>query len=167
MKRDPQALALLPPEEQARRALATAFSALARRPRSQAELGVLLRRKGFAADAVERALDRLRELGYLDDRAIADAAVRTAVRRGLGRRRVEQLLARRGLSGELAREAAARSAEGELERARGLLSRFPTPLEDVRAKGRAFRFLVARGFPGRVADQAVRSAAEPRSGGDE
>lgn len=55
----------------AHRCLSAALRYLDYRPRSAAELRQRLRRRGFSADTVEPALQRLREQGLLDDLAFA------------------------------------------------------------------------------------------------
>jgi regulatory protein len=150
-------------EEASRLAFGFALRALVRRPRTEAELRSVLTRRGCDADVIDATLGRLREVGYLDDAAVAEASVREAGRRGLGSRRVRHTLERRGVSGELSSEAERASAAGELERAQSLLRRrFPNGLgTDLRARARAFRLLLARGFPSSVARQAAGGEVEP------
>lgn len=57
--------------EHADRALRAAVRAIEQRPRSIAELRDRLRRKGFEAEAIEQALERLQQLELLDDRDFA------------------------------------------------------------------------------------------------
>jgi regulatory protein len=57
--------------EQADRAISAALRALDARPRSIAELRDRLGRKGFDADLIELAIERLSDLGLVDDRAFA------------------------------------------------------------------------------------------------
>ena len=106
---------------------------------------------------IEATVQRLFEQRYLDEAAVADVIVREAERRHLGSRRVAQTMTRRGVPGEVAGEAVRESGEGDLERARALLSRrYPTGLErDPRALEKAVRLLVRRGFPYGIARQAI------------
>ena len=79
---------------------------LGARSHSRVELGRKLARKGFEDDEVKAALDRLTELGYLDDDAFARAVVR---RRSTSRGQiaiVAELLAK-GVSRPAADEAVA------------------------------------------------------------
>lgn len=55
--------------EMADRAVSAALRALDARPRSIAELRDRLKRKGFESDLVELAIERLTDLGLVDDRA--------------------------------------------------------------------------------------------------
>ena len=56
--------------------VARAVGLLARRAHSKWELRRKLRMKGFAADAVDTAMARLVELGYLDDSSFAKGLVK-------------------------------------------------------------------------------------------
>jgi regulatory protein len=79
---------------------------LAGRSHSRVELRRKLGRKGFGEDEVEAALDRLTELGYLDDDAFARAVVR---RRSTSRGRIAIIaeLVAKGVSRPAADEAVA------------------------------------------------------------
>jgi regulatory protein len=143
--------------ELAKRALASATRALARRPRSRAELAALLRRRGYAEQAIAAALERLEAQGLLDDAAVAGAVGRQAAARRLGSRRVKQILAQRGVREGDARTAEEESRAADLERARALLERrFPAGVGRAPAeRARAARLLARRGFPGGVVRQAL------------
>lgn len=88
-----------PPEAQpgGKSAFQTALRHLAIRAYSVAELKEKLRRKAFDASAIEETVIRLKQLGYLDDRKLAERyASSLAQNRGWGRYRVErELKARR------------------------------------------------------------------------
>jgi regulatory protein len=144
-------------DELAKRALASATRALARRPRSRVELTALLRRRGYAEPAIVAALERLEAQGLLDDAAVAGAVGRQAAARRLGSRRVKRILAQRGVRGGVAHAAEAESRAADLERARALLERrFPGGVGRAPAdRARAARLLAARGFPGGVVRQAL------------
>lgn len=144
----------LPPDEETRKAVVAAYALLARRPFSRKELRGRLGRDFESADVVDAALDWLESRRLLDDRRLADDAVRAAVtRKGWGRRKVEQWLQGRGIEADLAAEAAGGiDPEEEARQAAALAAR-------QRARGKQpeqiFRFLVARGFPTAVARRAA------------
>ena len=147
------------------RAKAMALRALAARPRSEAEIRARLRRAGLGDEAAE-VVRWLAGLGYLDDRAYAQARARSLLRPGrLGPRLVERRLLAAGVDGALAREAVAGALEAEgggaraeLALCRALARRRadgdPEELAD-REKARLARFLAGRGFSGRAVAQAV------------
>ena len=144
------------PERARRKAFATAVRSLARRPRTVVELTQLLERREYDGEIVEATLERLRELGYLDEGAVADAVVRDAARRNLGSLRVARTLSRRGVPSEIATAAVRESGEEDLERARRLVARRWAELgRDSKLREKALRFLVGRGFPLSVARKAV------------
>ena len=87
-------------------ALDAGLRLLARRAHSRIELGRKLSRRGYQGDEVEAALARLRELGYLDDRAFAEGHVRRRGQ-GLGPRALSAELAARGVDRRIADRAVA------------------------------------------------------------
>lgn len=138
---------------------------LARRAHSRAELRQKLKRRGFEPDAVDAAVVRLAEMGYLDDAAFA----RGLVRRRSGSRGTLALsaeLAARGIDREGTEAALAGLDEGaQLAAATRLAERLyaarPSPgyremLDSVGAK------LARRGFPAGVVRAACRAVLADR-----
>jgi regulatory protein len=97
-----------------------AVELLARRPHFRLELRRKLEQRGFGFDAVRDALERLQDLGYLDDALLARQwASGELRRRGYGPRRIRAELRRRGVEGsDLERALEEAFAEGELNAAR-------------------------------------------------
>lgn len=78
------------------------LAALARRGRSVRELERWLRARKHGSKEVRQAVERLGELGFLDDAEFARAFARSrAIGRGLSRRRIQAELVRRGVEGDL------------------------------------------------------------------
>lgn len=76
----------------------TVLRALARRAHSRRELVDRLYRKEFPGRLIHETLDRLEEIGLVDDRAFAEAYVRDRLRlRPRGRRALRAELARKGV----------------------------------------------------------------------
>ncbi|MRR57656.1 MAG: regulatory protein RecX [Deltaproteobacteria bacterium] len=87
---------------EARSPLALAVDLLSRRDHSEAELRRKLSPKGFSAEALDEAMTRLKDAGYLDDRRFAGSFAEAAIRNGRGygfRLRLE--LSRRGIQDEI------------------------------------------------------------------
>lgn len=85
----------LPPEERAREAC---FAALERRMRSRYELLVILRRKRIPEEVAEQVLDRLTEVGLIDDTEFARVFVASRQRsRPRGPRGLAAELRKRGI----------------------------------------------------------------------
>ena len=141
------------------KALSRALALLARRAYTEAELRRRLSR--YPEAEVEEALARLREWGYLDDRAYAEGFARSRKRRwGSGRLRAELL--RRGVGEEVVEEVLPGEDE-EVEAAVSLLARRWSRLGGDRR--RAVGFLLRRGFPPEVAERAYeRLREEPPEG---
>ena len=158
---------LLPRLLSAARAVACydkALDALARRARSRADLERWLRARDFTADEVTPALDKLAELGLLDDLAFARGYAQSrTVGRGFGRRRVAAELARKGVSRAVVDEVLAELSEtleqGEPDamaaaaekRAKSLSSLAPEV-----AQRRLMGWLVRRGYDMRAASETAR-----------
>lgn len=82
-------------------ALDAGLRLLGRRAHSQAELGRKLGRRGYAQIEVRSAVDRLVELGYLDDRSFAEGHVRRR-KAGLGPLALSAELSARGVDRQVA-----------------------------------------------------------------
>ena len=145
-----------------------ALALLARAMHSRRALARKLTQGGFGAAAVDQAMSRLDELGYLDDAGYARLWVRSRVARGGdGRGKVLAGLRQHGISRQDA--AAALDAEYppelEAELCRKLAARlFDRHSADRRAGERVARQLAQRGFPGRLVMDALPGAAP--AGGD-
>ena len=84
---------------------------LDKRDYSRAELRRKLTEKGFTDAAAEAAVDRLAELGFVDDARYAPIVGRHYAAKGYGRGRVRQELQRRGIAKELWDDALAEMPE--------------------------------------------------------
>lgn len=95
------------------------------RPHSRAELAEALGRRGIPEEVGEPVLDRLSEVGLVNDAAFAESAVHSEHRhRGLSRRALSTRLRRRGVPDEIVRETVATiRPEDEEQRARELVRR--------------------------------------------
>ena len=91
---------------QYKRARERALRLLALRSRSRAELWKKLAERDFTKSAIERVLENLGELGYLDDEAFAvNRARHLAVNRLYGDRKIEEQLREKGIAPEAAKAA--------------------------------------------------------------
>jgi len=127
---------------------------LAGRPHSAVELARKLRQRGHDGEEVEAAIGRLREVGYLDDRAFAESLVgwRSGSR---GRRAMASELAARGVARDVALEVlGGLDPEAELKAARKLVAR------DLPNPARAAARLRRRGFSEDSIRSALRQTAE-------
>jgi regulatory protein len=140
---------MLEPREAAMR---RAGHALARRARSEAELTRTLAPVA-PPEVVERVLDDLRSLGYLDDAALARALAERRLESGWGSYRLRADLDRLEIDGEGARAAIALAEAGERSAAERLLE-LRAPGGDAR---RIAALLVRRGF----AEETVEALARP------
>jgi regulatory protein len=98
---------------------------LAMAPRSRAELQQKLTQRGCAPEVAGVVLDRLTQVGLIDDEAYAHMLVRTQqAGRGLARRALARELRTKGIDSDLADEALSSvSDEAERDRARALVDK--------------------------------------------
>jgi regulatory protein len=139
-----------------------ALRLLAVRPRARRELESRLRQAGFETAEVSSELDRLEEVGLLDDGAFArELADHHLTVRGSARRAVAGALASKGVSREtidrtlagLEQDESVRALEVATERARRL-----TSLRPEAAYGRLVSFLARRGYDGSTSREAAKAA---------
>jgi len=132
-------------------ALGTAARALARRDRSVVRLAEYLAHRGVAPKERTEAVERLGEIGYLDDGRFATGRARSLADRGYGDDAVRFELDREGVDAEQI-DAAVAGLAAERERAVSVLRGSRSPLAGIRK-------LAAKGFS---ADSIEAAAAEAR-----
>jgi regulatory protein len=161
-------------------AAATAF--LSVRPRSVTEVRRRLAQLGYPVALSDTVVERLVDLGYLDDRAFANAWIESRDRaRPRGALALRRELALKGLARELIDEvleergtaAGAAPTEPELAAAARLLARREAALrreaEPRRRRQRAYALLARHGFTPDICRQATSAflGADPElAGGD-
>lgn len=132
-------------------ALQLAYDQVARRARSEAELRRRLQKAGSDHDVIERVIERLKELRYLDDASFAASRTRGLAARGFGPRAVAARLYQAGVDAGLAEQGIAETFAGDEPRLarealeRRLRGRTFGELER-RERERLFRWLAGRGF---------------------
>jgi regulatory protein len=156
-------------------ALDRALRLLALKARTEAELDRALKRAGVSDVDRTLALARLRELGYMDDAAVASARARTLLEQGAAPLLVRRRLRAQGVSSGTARAAAEQAAEGAserelLERALEKKLRGRAPRDD-KERRRLFRALIGKGHRAVLVAEALRleldGAEEVDDGGEE
>ncbi|MFQ5351232.1 MAG: regulatory protein RecX [Thermoanaerobaculia bacterium] len=137
---------------------------LSRRPHFSAELGEKLARRGHDESVVAATLEKLAELGYLDDAGCARSlAAGPLSRRGYGPLRMRAELERRGAPEEEAAAAvAAVFAEGEEKAARQVAERWLSRRAATgRTRAALARHLDRKGFGTGVVLRLARELARP------
>lgn len=134
---------------------------LDRRARSRSELADALRKRGIPDDAAAAVLDRLTEVGLIDDAALAESMAGAQHReRGLARRAVAARLRRRGLDDDVVASAVATiDADDERERARELVRKRRRQLAGLPPEVQLRRLvglLGRKGYPPGLAYDVVR-----------
>jgi regulatory protein len=144
------------------RALDLACKALNRRERTVYELRAYLEGKRAEPGAIDAAVAELERAGLLDDAGFARRFAedkRTLER--WGGERIERELSRRGVAPDLVEAAISQQdRDGELNSALALLAeKVREPPADDRARDRAWRMLVRKGYAPELAYDAVRAHA--------
>ena len=136
-----------------------ALSYAGRYATTRARLSSYLRRKlrdrgwsGEGEPPVDRLVERMAELGYVDDRAFAAARATSLGRRGYGERRVGQALRAAGIGEEDSREAREQARRGAWEAAlrfaeRRRLGPFADREPDRTGREKALGALLRAGHP--------------------
>ena len=120
---------------------------LDKRDYSRAELRRKLTEKNIPEDAADAALDRLTELGFVNDARYAPIVVRHYAAKGYGRTRIQQELYRRGIPKELWDAALSEMPEQDAALDRLLQSRLKgADMSDRVALKRATDALLRRGY---------------------
>lgn len=145
------------------------LSLLSTRSRTRFELAEALGRRGVDADVRERVLDRLVEVGLLDDRAVAQAYAKKQSGRK-GPRAVAEALQRQGIDAALAREVAFAGSADDVRSAALTLARQKLPAWRGQAtpvvERRLAALLARRGYPAGVVFSVVREVLGDSSGAD-
>ena len=132
------------------RARNTAYRFLSYRSRSISEVEKKLKERGFAQEVVSETIERLRELGFLDDASFAISLAKDlAIVKGYGRFQVEKKLKNKGIEGEMLTGAIEKvfSEIDEFEAARRLaLKKTKGQLNSIQDKARIGRYLYGRGY---------------------
>ena len=138
-----------------------ALTWLARRELSERQVRERLARRGVVDEEIEAAVTRLIHERAIDDRRVALACARSAVRlKGRGRERVRRAVEAMGIARDVAR-AAVDEVFAEVDEAslieRALTKRWPKVGEpDRREVQRIYAALIRQGFPADRVLQAIR-----------
>jgi regulatory protein len=144
---------------------------LGRRELSEAQVRERLARKGHEPDAVDAAVDRLRNERAIDDARVAEAIAHTATavhRRG--RLRVRRQIEQAGIAPATARDAVDSAFEviddeALLETSLDRRLRGRDAILDEAEFARLFRYLIGQGFEPDRAVAALRRRGRKRAGG--
>jgi len=150
-------------EEQARNLCLRLLTA---RARTRSELAAQLTKRGYPDDVGERVLDRLADVGLVDDRDFAEQWVRSRrVNAGKGKRALASELRTKGIDDELIADALADiDASAERTRAEQLVAdklrreRLSDDTDDTKVARRLVAMLARRGYGQSMAFDVVKVA---------
>ena len=131
---------------------------------SESEVRAVIRSHNLDEQSLDALVRGLRRHGYLDDAAMAEQLVRSAVeRKGQGRQVIAQTLAKRGIPRDVADAALAALPDDDSERALEFArtkARSMSRLDHDTALRRLVGQLARRGYPSSVSMTAARQALE-------
>jgi regulatory protein len=137
---------------------ARALRHLVRREHSRSELARKLAPHAQSAETLAALLDELLSRKQLSDERYAEERVRVLSRK-YGPAKIRHDLRAKGISSDIVD---AISSDGELERARSILSRkYREPATTPEERARRARFLQARGFSTDIILRLIRGSDEP------
>ena len=148
-------------EEQTQQAVITCLRLLAASPKSGQELRKKLMAKGYSAEAMDLALQSLREQGILDDAAYAkDLMTRLTLGKGVGYRKVAFELKRHGISKKISDKLLETltnedEAERALEQGRMKWAGW-SQLDPQKRKKRLYDFLIRKGYDFQIAQDILQ-----------
>jgi regulatory protein len=151
-------------------AVELAANFLSFRPRSAREVRDHLARKGISETSVNAALDRLGQIGYLNDQAFAEVWVRDRVAsKALSPRALRYELRQKGVADEIISDLLAeQDAEATAYQAALTQARKLRRYDRQTAQQKLMGYLLRRGFSGSVARQAIHQVlTELDAAGDE
>jgi regulatory protein len=154
----------------AEKARAYAFLLLKFRLRSEDELKVRLKQKGFSEELAAGTVSFLKDKEFIDDRVFAKAWVSSRLKRPLGLRKIKQELAQKGIAKEIISEALAQANEQYSESqivsqlAQQRFSKLKA-IEPLKARARVYGYLMRRGFSPDIVSEVIRTVS-PKSVGN-
>ena len=156
-------------QEQARQAYHAAVRLLGSRDHSEYELTRKLSAREHSDEAIQAALEELRQLNYVNDRRYAELYTEFRLNRGFGPLSVKAKLRERGLASPLVDAALANQSVSWAELAQAALeNRFDARIiasSEQRDQAKMSRFLASRGFASSDSLRALNAArkALPRA----
>ena len=143
------------------KARAYAFLLLKFRLRSENELKVRLKQKGFSEELSQDTVNFLKGKEFIDDRVFARGWVASRLRRPFGLRKIRQELLQKGLDQEIIENSLSQVKENYDENqivsqlAQQRFSKLKG-IEPLKAKARVYAYLIRRGFSPEVIGEVVK-----------
>jgi regulatory protein len=158
------------------RAFDKALTFLEKQDRTEAEVRERLARAAFGPDAIEDALAKLTEFGYVNDADYAERYLAALVAKGRGRMRIREEMRRKGLPDALVentiddgygRDAELASAIDAATKTIAEISPETWEAEPLKALGKIDRRLLGRGFSYEIVGEAMHRLREAHTDEDD
>ena len=156
MSVDTAALSQMQLESEKLTALDKALKHISISMKTEKEIRQFLKQKGYLEDVAEYVLSKMKEYGFVDDRAYAASYVEGASKRK-GSRLIQMELRQKGIDAEAVDEALS-ALEDETKSARRCLEKYMRgkPMDETTLK-KAYRNLLSKGFDYDTCRQAIES----------
>jgi len=131
------------------------------RLRSEAELIVRLKQKGFSDNLAQDTVDFLKDKEFIDDRLFARSWVASRLKRPFGIRRIKQELLGKGLDKQIIEDSLEQAKKGYSETqtvsqlARQRFARL-AGIDPQKAKARVYGYLLRRGFSPDIVSETIK-----------
>ena len=124
--------------------------------KTEKEIRIFLKRKGYLEDVAEYVLDKMKDYGYVNDETYASSYVEGASKRK-GSRLLQLELRQKGIDGEII-DSVLSTLEDETESAKRCLEKYMRgkPFDEATLK-KAYRNLLSKGFDYDTCKQAIES----------
>jgi regulatory protein len=148
----------------AEKARAYAFLLLKFRLRSERELKIRLKQKGFSEELSQDTVNFLKDKEFIDDHVFARGWAAARLKRPFGLRKIRQELVSKGLDQEIIENSLSQVKEHYNESqivsqlAQQRFSKLKG-IEPLKAKARVYGYLMRRGFSPDVAGEAIRTVS--------
>jgi regulatory protein len=142
-----------------RGAFEKAIDSIARRMRTERQIRDLLEGRGrgraasaYSQEEIDEVIERLKDLGYIDDRAYAERFLEVAASKKRGRRRIADEMRRAGIGAALAESVISEGYPHEAERenamslARAALATFPADMDKRKKTQKLSARLMTQGY---------------------
>ena len=153
---DPNELSRLQLESEKLTALDKALKHISVSMKTEKEIRVFLKSKGYLQDVSDYVLDKMKEYGYVDDETYASSYVEGASKRK-GSRLIQLELKQKGVDGQII-DSVLSTLEDETESAKRCLEKYMRgkTVDEVTLK-KAYRNLLSKGFDYDTCRQAIES----------
>ena len=133
-----------------------AISYLEKNIKTEKGIRQYLAQKGFLEESVDKAVDKLKEYGYINDELFAESYIRTYSSKK-GKKLLAYELAIKGVDKQIIDEKIEELVDNELASCIEILTKYTKGKENnLKTRQKAYAYLAGKGFSSNVINQAIR-----------